>query len=237
MENYVITGFDEKYWHLWGESWLISLSKIAKHNIENTIIIGFNLPCRIKAKIEKTGVVLINRKTSGEIQSETLRTIASFSKKESGIFAYWDADVYFQDNINDVFDLAKNDLIISKNCNSGFIAGNHQHWLHLNDLFTAIDFVGHENTLFTCLTKHFKSSLKILDNNIFNFTDMTLLKDIDDKLMYNNEIQKVIHPSGKIKHFLNNRNILFWDRYKDLYYDFSKRKNNFKPRKLVFKKQ
>lgn len=235
MDNYVITGFNEKYWHLWGESWLISLSKIAKHNIENIIIIGFDLPERIKEKIIATGVVLINRKTSGLIQSETLKAIAGFSKKESGIFAYWDADVYFQDNINDVFNLAKNDLIVSENCNSGFIAGTNQHWLHLNDLFNTMDFIGHKETLFQCLIANFKSSIKVLDNNIFNFTDMTLLKDIDGKLTYNEEVQKVVHPSGKIKDFLQNRNLLFWERHKDLYQDFSERKNNFKPRKLIKK--
>ena len=59
MFNYVITGFDEKYWNLWGESWIISLKELAEFDLSNTIIIGYDLSENTKQKILSFGVRLV----------------------------------------------------------------------------------------------------------------------------------------------------------------------------------
>jgi hypothetical protein len=71
-------------------------------------------------------------------------------------------------------------------------------------------------------------------DNTWNFTDVTHLKDVNGLLTYKEQVQKVIHPSGPIKPFLDDRNLVFWERHKDFYQKFIEKKKSGS-RKLVTK--
>lgn len=233
MKNYVVTGFDEEYWHLWGASWLVSLREFAKYDPEHIVIVGFNLSSNTKAKILDTGAMLFPGISSGDIRSDTMRAITDFAKKEAAIFAYWDADVYFQDDISEVFKLAKDDLVVSSNGSPGFLAGPSYQWMCVCDVLNIMSFMNDKSSIHECLTKHFDKFVTKIDNT-WNFTDIPHLKDAaDDKLAYKGQIQKVVHPSGHIKRTLNNRNIFFWERHKELHQSVDRKKNGV--RKLVSK--
>ena len=207
--NYVITGFDSSYWN-WGMSWLTSLS--SKHDPSHTIVIDCNLNYNIKKKISDMGVKLIPCEYQyNDIKSSILFTIINFSKKTSGIFAHWDADVFFQDDISDIFELSKNGLIVSRNNNSGFISGPSSEWSELLDIQNIINFAGDKNNFCDCLIEHFGQLISKVDNT-WNFIELPELKNIDGKLYFENKLQKVIHPSGVIKDYLLGSNIDCWEK-------------------------
>lgn len=231
MQNYVVTGFNEEYWHFWGVSWLVSLKEFAKHNPGQTIVVAYDLPVSIKNKIIETGVILIPHQFSDDIRSSTIQVILDLAKKESALFAYWDADVFFQDQINEIFDLGKNDLLVSKK--PGFIAGSSQKWLYLEEVLNIMSLTHDTSNVHDCLLAHFDKLISIVDDT-WNFTEVPYLKDIDGYLAFKGIPQKVIHPSGEIKRMLINRNILFWERHKDLFSrSLERKKINF--RKLISK--
>jgi hypothetical protein len=60
-------------------------------------------------------------------------------------------------------------------------------------------------------------------DDTWNFVDVANLRD-RGKLTYKGVTQKVIHPCGPIKKSLESKNILFWERYKDLYQNFTSKK-------------
>jgi len=224
MKNYVVTGFDEAYWHLWGVSWLVSLREIAKHDPERIVIVGFGLSTNTKSKILETGAMLFTGISFGDIRSDTLRAIANFAKKESAVFAYWDADVSFQDDISEIFKIAKDDLVVSSNRSHGFLVGPSYQWMCVQDILNIMSFMNDKGSFHECLINHFGKFLVKTDNT-WNFTDIPHLKDVDGKLTYKGQIQKTVHPTGQIKRMLNNRNIFFWERHKELYQTLDRKKS------------
>ena len=68
------------------------------------------------------------------------------------------------------------------------------------------------------------SKFKIIDNT-WNFADVANLQISKEKLMYKNQVQKVIHPKGDSKNFLEGKNILFWERYERIFQKYSDEKS------------
>lgn len=232
MKNYVVTGFNEEYWNLWGASWLISLLEFAKYDPNLIVVVGFNLSANTKSKIIDTGVMLLPGVYSGDIRCDTMRAITDFAKKEVAIFAYWDADVYFQEDISEIFKIAKDDLVVSANRSPGFLAGPSYQWMCVQDVLNMMNFMNDKGSLHECLLNHFTKFI-VKTNNTWNFTDIPHLKDVDGKLTHKDQVQKVIHPTGQIKRTLNNKNIFFWERHKDLHQLVNRKKISV--RKLMAK--
>jgi len=201
MDHYVVTGFDESYWNHWGESWIISLNELAKFD-GNILVVDFGLTNSTKNKLVEMGAYILAGKP-GNMRAETLRVIGDFSTRYPGIYAIWDADVYFQKPIDEIFELAKDQLVITDNI--GFLAGHQRDLVWLCEAQEMVSFIYGDVFIFDYLKSFPQKYLKI--NNTWNFTDVA--KIIDD--------QKVIHPQGKIKLFLTAKNILFWERYQELY--------------------
>lgn len=223
IKEYVVTGFDENYWYFWGSSWLASLREFTKHSPDQIVVVGFNLSENTKSKINDTGVSFFSEVHSGNIRSNTIRFITDLAKKENAIFAYWDADVFFQDDISDIFKIANNDLVVSSNLNQGFLAGPSHKWLLMKDILNIMSFVNDKNDPCKFLIDHYDDFILKIDNT-WNFTDIPHLKDIDNKLSYKNQLQKVIHPTGQIKMAMKNKNILFFERFKDLHLSINRKK-------------
>jgi len=235
MNNFVITGFNESYWQKWGISWLASLKHIAKHDPNQIIIFGYDLSPGTQKKIVESGIQLLPGKYSGDIRSDTLFAICELASKKPGIYVYWDADVYFQEDISEIFKLANEDILVSSNQNHGFLAAPDYQWFYMKDLFKLISFVGDTATIHECLFGSFQKFTVQVDNT-WNFVDLPRLKNNEDLLTYKDKVQKVIHPSGHLKLLLNNRNILFWELHKDLYNKFLDKKKST-PHKLMMHNQ
>jgi hypothetical protein len=242
MRKYVVTGFDERYWQTWGASWLISLKEMAHHDPDNVVVVGFELSQPTKTKLLESGVTLLAGKpkwkrpsNAPSLRPEIFRCISDLAmghfSSEPGIYAYWDADVFFQEDISEVFDLAKDNLVVTSNRNPGFLAGPHFQWSHLRDIQNIMSYFGDTNEVHSCLLGYFEKFVTYIDPT-WNFTDIPRLKDVDDKLTCDGKVQKAIHLSGPIKMFLPNRGLVFWERHKDLYQKFMKKKSS---RKLVAK--
>lgn len=223
MKNYVVTGFDEGYWHLWGESWLISIREFAKIDPQNIVVVGFNLSNHTKNKIIGLGVTLLSGISLVDIRRDTMRAIVELAKKENAIFAYWDSDVFFQEDISEIFNIAKDDLIVSSNQNPGFLAGPSYQWMCVQDILNIMNFANDKGSLHECLISHF-GKFVVKTDDTWNFIDIPHLKDVNNKLTYKGQIQKVVHPSGDIKRTLVNRRIFFWERHKELYQSIDRKK-------------
>lgn len=201
MDRYVVTGFNEYYWHQWGVSWIASLKELAKFD-ENILVVDFGLSQITKNKLIEYGAYLLPG-VGSDFRVGIFNAILDFSKKYPGIFAIWDADVYFQSNIIEIFGQAKNNLLITKN--PGFYAGTHEHIQTLSKIQTLVSHIQNAH-FFDCLKNYFPQLYLEVDDS-WNFTDVA--QNIDDK--------KVIHPTGDIKKMFNNQNIAFWERHKDIY--------------------
>lgn len=221
----VFTGFNENYWHLWGMSWLTSLQKIAQYK-GDIFVVGFNLTEITQQKLVNAGVNLINSTADSNYRQNTLLEINRFAKNKDGVFVYWDADAYFQEPIDSIFDLAKETLVITTNSNLGFIAGPANQWQIFEKMNSLMASFNDERNLFTSVLVYFDGLFNRIDDT-WNFTNIGNLKDLNGKLIYKDKVQKVIHLSGFIKDCLNNKNILFQERYKEYNSLFKKRTLKF----------
>lgn len=205
MDHYVVTGFDELNWSSWGESWIISLKELAKFE-DNILVVDFGLTTQIKKKLADFGVYLLPGDNTKNKQSAILQATAEFAAKYPGIFAIWNADVYFQHPIDEIFSLTKEKIAITND--NGFYAACHDDLIWLREIQEATSFVCGDVFVFEYLKQFFQHRYIIVDET-WNFTNVTKLHSL--------AIQKVIHPLDDIKPLLVNKGVLFWERYKDLY--------------------
>lgn len=217
MINYVCTGFDEKYWNLWGESWIISLKELAKFDTKNAIIVGYDLSEKTKQTILSFDAQIIESKPTKNFRFDTIKTICELLKTEKSNFAYWDADVYFQKNIDEIFKDG-NKLLSSKNC--GFVAGNYCSIKILDEILKLIELTGQEKYFNEQLINHFSYFLQFVDSK-YNFTDFNNVKNNDQFVVHPNQIKNLTH-----------RNILFWEKHKNLYSKYTKKRSNIPTLKL-----
>ena len=229
MENYIATGFNEIYWKRWGVSWIASLREFAEYK-GDILVVNFGLSISTRKKLAELGVTILPGGYEANFRVGILNAISEFAEKHSGIFAVWDADVYFQDNIDEIFDLAKDQLVITDNV--GFYAGTSKDLASFKEIQNLISFIQQENHFAHEYLPYFPQARKI--GNTWNFTEVTKLQD-DGKFTFNNEIQKVIHPAGPIKDFLPGRKIAFWERHKDVFKKYSDGNYYTSNRRLVSK--
>lgn len=204
MDHYVVTGFDEPYWNYWGESWIISLIELAKFD-GNILIVDLGLSTSIKKKLTDFGAYFLPGETECQNKrASILRSVTDFSIKYPGIYAVWDADVYFQKSVDEVFDLARDQIVITEN--TGFYAGQDKDLVWLRETQEMISSLYGEVFVCDFLKQSFPQKVSILDDT-WNFTNVT--SELDN--------QNVIHPTGRIKSLLTGKNILFWERHHELY--------------------
>ena len=225
MKRYVVTGFDEHYWNAWGMHWLASLQNVA-HYKGDIIVVGHNLSEITQEKLKKANVLVIPSSANNDFRKNTLLKISQFSQQEDAIFAYWDADSYFQENIDSIFDLAKDNFVVATNVNLGFIAGPSNRWQIFEEVDSLMSFMNDSRDLFTCILNFYAKFFSWVDDS-WNFTDVTNLIEQNGKLTFKGNPQKVIHPSGIIKTMLENKNILFQERYEEFSSLFKKKNLKF----------
>lgn len=227
MKKYAITGFDNSYLK-WGMSWALSIKQLAKHS--DVIIVGFGLDQTSKDKIINLGFQYIEEQPSKNVKEEVFKHIIQLANKEDAVFAYWDADAFFQSSIEDLLNGVEDNFLISNNKNAGFIAANSKRWLSVKELQNITSFIENKIYTFESIVKYFNNFTSLVDDK-WNYINVSDLKWIDGSLQTSAIVPIVIHPSGNIKSFLDNKNILFWECHKDLYAG-----NKTISKRLIFKR-
>jgi len=232
--NFVVTGFNELYWNKWGSSWILSLRRYYQGHV---LIVDCGLSNQTKTKLKDKNVLIIENIFSlKDIRTSTIKTLANYAKTNEGKYAYWDADVFFQEDIVEIFSIISDNFVISKNHNSGFIAAKSSLWERLVDINNFVNLACKEqdfNETFLSLVKNFNKSIDEIEDT-WNYTDISEISIQEDKVKIKDEIKKVIHPSGNIKYALENKNFLFHERNKEEYENLIENKPISK--KIVFKK-
>lgn len=233
MTNYVFTGFNEKYWADFGSSWIYSLREVAQYKGE-IIVIDFGLLDSSKNKLKEKDVKIIVNKGEGDLRTRTIQELARFSKSNKGKFIYWDADVFFEGNIDEVFEEINDKIILTKNKNPGFLGGPYYQWGFVEDVISFMSLAKQKTDsamIIDCLVNHFDKFIKYVGNT-WNFIELTQIDT--KKIEIDGEKPKVIHPTGALKSLLENKGFLFHDRKNEDYLKFvENRAINF--RKLIKK--
>lgn len=204
MNNYVVTGFNEKYWPSLASSWIYTLREVANYEGE-VIVFGYNLSDNTIKKLKEKKVTIIENKDEKEIKLNTIKGIAELAKTKKGNIVYWDSDCFFEKNIDELFHFIENKFILSENNNFGLIGAPYYHWpflIDINNFLIKIKKDINANLIVDQLVKNFDKLVKKVPNT-WNFTDLKML---------NNEQQKVIHPTGNLKKILKNQGFLFNER-------------------------
>lgn len=228
MNNYVVTGFDEKYWKDYGSCWIYTLREVANYGGE-VVVFGNNLSDFTVGKLkEKKVLVLENKeKSNKDIRLETIKLIADFAKTKKGNIAYWDADCFFENKIDEIFHFIENKFLVSENKNCGFLAAPYYQWpflIDINNFIVKNKKTENSEIIYEQLTKNFTKLTKTV-NNSWNYTDLKVL---------NNEKQNVMHPTGKLKQILKNKGFLFNERKNEKYSKFLEKEKG--TRRLLQKK-
>lgn len=233
MSNYVFTGLDENYWTHWGSSWIYSLREVAKYGQE-IVVVDCGLSDSSRKKIVEKNATIIKNEENGEIRLRTIKEISKYAKSNKGNFVYWDADVFFEECIDDIFKEIKDRIVFSENKNIGFVAGPYYQWVFLEDVYSYTNLAKQNprsQILFNCVLNNFEKFTTYVSNT-WNFTDLKIIND--KNLEVDGGKPKVIHPTGLIKFSLENKGFLFHERKNEEYLKFIENKTvNF--RKLIKK--
>lgn len=236
MKNYIITGFDEKYWMPWGASWILSLREKVNYQGE-VFVVDCGLSTETKNKIKEKNISILECKEKvGEIRLRTIETIANFAQDNRGKFVYWDADVQFEEEVDEIFNMIENKFLITSNKNKGFIAAPNYQWFFLKDVkkFMFLEKEKSYEKMFNCLIENFSNMIEFIDDT-WNFVDIHKIKNNEGTIEVNNEKKKVIHPTGILKSILNKKNCLFEERFKEELSTYTENKNSTSRRLLIKK--
>lgn len=97
MDQYVVTSFDQDNWAHGLVPWCASLREIARYD-GKTLVIDGGLPPAVAARLTSIGF--------GVVPGRGFAALAAFAEENPGVYAFWEADTYFQDDITEVFGLA-----------------------------------------------------------------------------------------------------------------------------------
>jgi len=207
MSNYIFTGLDDRYWDRFGASWIYTLREVAKYQ-GKIVIFDYGLSGLAKKKIAEKEAVVIQSEKKEDIRFETIKQICKYAKTNKGKFVYWDADIFFEENVDELFEIVEDKILLAENKNPGFIAGPHYQWAFIEDIIGFMDMAkqkANPSLVTECLEDHFEKLIKYVDNT-WNFIGL----DFKTK-------HKAIHPAGGLKPLMIGKGLLFHDR-KDIGY-------------------
>jgi len=228
--NFIITGLDQKYWNPWGASWVASLKELADTKA-TIVVIDHGLTKNTKDRLAEYGVVVYKSTSNGEYKNATISTIIDLSEQMEGNFVYYDADVWFQRSVDDVFDKIEDKILISKNANSGFLAGNTKCFQKYKMASKLAGFIK-DDKIFDCFATYFDYNLNFIDDR-YNFTNLPDLTEKENELYHGDDVVHAIHPTGILKKISLNKNLFFYERYPDLHKEYVYCEKNRLPKKLL----
>jgi len=228
MDKYIVTSFDDKYWNDWGTSWVASLLELAKFKHKVLIInmgdLSYGAQTRLKS-LNFTIIPSVHKFKNPPL--DRFATLSNYCRNNPGHYAYWEADVYFQTDVDEVFEGDRltccanhDDLGKTKQFNTGFISAPHHIWnIFGTFLEFAADFgnISDQNILNTFI--HCFDKLVTVGKDKWNCTTLTNLQ-WNNGFYLQDELVNVVHPAGPLKYMVDGREYLFSGKYKSLYEDW-----------------
>jgi len=220
--NYLCTALDKRYWDPWGVCWLASLREIALTQAK-LLVFDYGLTTAATDLLQSQGVEVIKRNLRYVHRFDALSLMIELSKNSDDKFAYYDADVWFQNTPDAIFDYIDDQIVLCKNKNLGFYAFN-KHCLNNFSYFCTISQFLREDKVFEKFVSCYDSCLRTIDNK-FNCIELPNLVDIKGELCIDETPQVAIHPFNRLKGMSLKKNLLFQERYYDLYKKYLSSKN------------
>ncbi len=173
-------------------------------------------------------------------------TLASYCRENPGHYAYWEADVYFQTNVDRVFEIDKliccsdyDDFGKKEQFNTGFISASSSLWDIFGTFLTfAAEFGNHsDNSILDYFMRCFPKITAIMEDK-WNYVSLTNLRWDNGFYLPNGELVNVIHPGRMLKHTIDGRQYMFFNKYKNIHDDWYAwliKGNNISARNLLKK--
>ncbi len=212
--NFIVTAFNDDYWNPHGISWIASLCEFSKTSA-TPVVLNLGLNEKIVEHIQQYGVVVYAPDNIPLCRNDVFLTVAELSSNLNGKYLYFDADVWFQESIEKIFDLIDNKICISKNKNEGFVAGNQDAWKFFTEIHSQTKFFNDGKTI-DCIYNYYGKNLKEISDQ-YNCINIANLEDKNKKLWDQNQLARVIHPTGDFKILSKGKKLLFHERYPELF--------------------
>ena len=211
--NFICTILDENYWNPWGVSWISSLLEFTDTRA-SVLVVNCGLSAKSVKKLDELGATVLPSVEVSGYHERAVRTLRLFDKGD-GKYLFFDADVWFQLPVDELFERIDDSFMICKNMNYGFLGFS-------SDSFAKLDMVqkfcqqAHDTGALSCLTRHFPNYLAVVDNK-YNCCNLPELRSKDGMLALNDEPQHAIHFQGILKGCSAKKNLLYHERYPDLF--------------------
>lgn len=207
--NFIVTGYSQNYWNPWGGSWLASLRLLAKTNAQ-LVVLDYGLSSQVVNILKKNDVLVKPVALKDNYRMDSLRHISVMAKNTHDNFIYYDADVWFQKNFDNLFEQFTHSLFAAKNGNLGMIGGSAKAWQKFDFVDKMTGFF--RDPLLAESLSYFNEYLISL-HNTFNWTSLGNLT-LEDKLFkYNGQAPIAIHPIGNQKDVCFTKKTLFAQMY------------------------
>lgn len=218
--NYVVTVLDERYWSPWGISWLASLLEISQTKAR-PVVLSLGLKPETMHTLRSHKVQVTNIHPASTFRDSAAIYIAKLAENTDHKFAYFDADCWFQFNVDELFNQLDDRLTVVQGTNLGCVAGNAKAWKNFVDTSRMLRYFK-ENDLLKSYVTCFKHNCAEV-SYIWNCMDLPNLKDTKGVLALNEQPVHVIHPISRFKNVDSTIKVLFHDRYPDLFEQYSKK--------------
>jgi len=219
--NFITTILNENYWNPWGISWISSLIEFADTKAK-IIVVDCGLSAKTLKKLIELGVTVLPHIEANGFQKTAFLTVKKFDNNKGNKYLFFDADIWFQLPVDELFDQIDDRFLICKNLNYGFLGFSSESFNKFDMIQTFCSYT-HDDDVFACLVKHFPYSLNKIDNK-YNFNNLPELKTKDGMLVFNEEPQVTIHFQGVLKTCSGKKNLLYHERYPDLFAKYNETK-------------
>lgn len=212
--NYVVTALDQRYWNPWGISWIASLRELAQTN-SKLIVLNTGLTHETLQKLHSLKVRVVQGHVGINIRNHAVSWAAKLSVEEAANCAYFDADCWFQRGIDDLWGMLENKLVLVQGKNPGFVAGTPRAWSQFASTKNIFDFMKDGDYLDSFIRFFGQQYAEIPE--AWNCTRLQELQDKEGWLCIDGEPMNVIHPYAGLKTSAAKRNLMFQERYPDLF--------------------
>ena len=227
MQRCIVTSFDKQYWQDWGASWVASLKELAKYKGKVIIINLGDLPFGALGRLKELGFNVIPAvRRFDRPPLDRFVTLGLYARDNPGYYAYWEADAYFQADVDGVFEGSRLACTIDRSnlpgnrFHAGFLSGPSPAWEVFGNFLTfAADFGNtSDQDILNDYCRCFGRLVDVADDH-WNCTDLANLK-WRDGFYLGETLAKVVHPAGPFKQMSDGRQYLFSEKYKNLHDDW-----------------
>lgn len=212
--NFIATILDDNFWNPWGISWISSLFEFvdtkAKIIVVNRGLSGKNIKKLIDLKI-----TVLPSVEADDHHNAAVLSLSKFDDGKNNKYLYCDSDLWFQLSVDELFENITDDILICKNQSLGLLGLSTSSFRKLKIVQDVCNFT-HDRNVLKCVLNHFPKFLQEIDNK-YNCTRIAELKNKNGMLVLDDVPQHTIHFQGMYKGCSSRKNLLYHERYPDLF--------------------